>query len=70
MAKGAATDWNQMVRAKVSGHGATRIVEGWQRAVEADRDGKLLKPDGVHPSPEGQRVLAGVVADALAKTCR
>ena len=70
MAKGAATDWNEMVRVKVADHGATRIVDGWQRAVEADRDAKLLKPDGVHPSPEGQRVLAGVVADALAKTCR
>lgn len=61
--------WNQMVTAEVADHGAVRLVTGWQEAVEGDAEGRLLRSDGVHPTPEGERVLAAIVAGALRDTC-
>jgi len=58
--------WNERLAAVAESSDNLRLVDDWQDAVEADA---TLLEDGVHPTSEGQQVLAEIMRVAVGRTC-
>ena len=65
-----AEEWNDRLARLVGKHRSLHLVTAWQSSIEDAPVSRYLEPDGIHPNPEGQKLMAGIMHDGLMSACR